>query len=190
MNIEIFGHSYEVTLSGPLFVMLGLVLEKSREILLAPTMNEDLLWTVAPILVSLVIFQVYFGLYKDETLGWNSALSNGLVLVWTGSNSLRYLAESGGLWIDQEKTIVGLVLLCYGFLVAVLAFFHLVEPEFLFTISSTFVVSYLQYLGVLFVFGNIEIDRLTIYSCVFLFVALKILFSIIKWLEPERFSPY
>ena len=49
------------------------VVSRFIELLLAPANNIDMIWMVIPLLVSTFLMTIYFGKYRKEELGWNTA---------------------------------------------------------------------------------------------------------------------
>ncbi len=62
-------------------------------IITSPVRNPDMLWMLVPLLATLIFMEFYFGRYKDEELGWNTAYGNALVLAFVSIDLFRNVYE-------------------------------------------------------------------------------------------------
>ena len=60
------------------------------QIVLVPSYNPDVIWSIAPLFFGLVLMQMYFGKYKTEQLGWNTAFGNSVSLMWASAILFRF----------------------------------------------------------------------------------------------------
>ncbi|MEA3229345.1 MAG: hypothetical protein U9P44_00360 [archaeon] len=151
----------------------------------APFSTPDILWTIFPLITTVIVIELYFGSHKDEILGWNSATTNGLVLLWVGVNTVKSLIDSGGFDTALFKSQVALGIVALGLLLVMISFFHILPREIAFFVSSSLVVHYLAFLAVIFVYTDIVFTDLTLFAALLIFIALVVLFKLIKHLEPE-----
>src|SRR3989344_6391980 len=70
------------------------VIPRIIEIIEKPVLQKDILWIIAPLLITLLLIQVYFGRYKNEQIGWNTAFSNSISFLWVTTTLVRYLYEN------------------------------------------------------------------------------------------------
>ena len=61
------------------------------EIFSSPFKDHSIFWILIPIIVFWFVLEIYFGSYKKEKLGWNTALGYGLSMFWIVVISLRTL---------------------------------------------------------------------------------------------------
>ncbi|MEK6921550.1 MAG: hypothetical protein AABX82_06710, partial [Nanoarchaeota archaeon] len=47
-----------------------------------PLAIPNILWTILPLLGIAFFIELYFGRYKTEELGWNTAFGNTISLLW------------------------------------------------------------------------------------------------------------
>ena len=66
-----------------------------RELFLAPVHHPSMIWIVVPLLMALLLMTIYFAKYRDEELGWNTALGNSLVLIFVSVALLLSIKTSG-----------------------------------------------------------------------------------------------
>jgi len=58
---------------------LNSIWQRALEIVRQPMLNPDIVWVMLPLIVTVILIQLYFGRYQIEKLGWNSALANSLI---------------------------------------------------------------------------------------------------------------
>ena len=173
----------------PSFIQFELT-PRFAELVQAPFAFPDMVWMTLPLLVSTVFMQVYFGRYKSEKVGWNTALSNALVLIFVGIDSIRFLISSfgfPGILVPAALLKLGAVLLVllYGLLLSIFDFFHKIPMKVAFIISSPATVNILAYLNLAVIYSSIPIDLVTIIAGAVLFVILFVVFHIIRWVTPS-----
>ena len=156
------------------------------EILLVPYFNKEILWTIAPLIFALVMLQMYFGKYKTELLGWNTAFSNSISLMWVTAILLKYMSgEYGfrGMITDRSQMsyfiMIG-VLIIITVLLAMLNFEHKIPKRLAFILSSSLPVNILAYFVIVIVMGRITIDEITFFAAVVLFLFLSLVFYIYR----------
>ena len=179
-----------------LVIAIHLMLEKAIEILQQPIVNRNMLWILLPLLVALFLMELYFGHYKEEELGWNSAVSNSIVLFFVGMNLCAYLFSKNmlvgltavtpeTLEIASQKTFIAFIILLESIFLLILNFFHLVSKRFAFGISSTLIMNFVGLIGIILVYSDIPIDVSLIPAILFLFVVAVLFFWILQSLEPK-----
>lgn len=58
---------------------------------ISPFNNTNMLWITFPLLLFMILSEMYFGKYSDELLGWNSIVSNSIVFGFVGLDLMRIL---------------------------------------------------------------------------------------------------
>ena len=160
------------------------------ELLQAPFSHPDMIWMTLPLLVSTLFLQIYFGRYKQEKIGWNTALSNSLVLFFVGVDAIRYLVSSHGLSFLSESALflkfaVVILVILYGLLLTLLDFFHKIPPKVAFIFSSPATVNILSYLNLAIVYTDIPIDGVTIIAGSLIFSLFFVACGVIRWVVPN-----
>lgn len=163
------------------------VLSRMNFMVTAPMKNMEMLWSVIPLIISFIVLQLYFGRYKEEELGWNTAVSNSLIWLFVGANLMRYLYSTGGVSINDPRTMVSLSVIGLGFVILFLNFNHLWPEGLAFTLSSALIINYHAFISILFVYTNIPMDSVTVLAATALFVVLVVLDLIVRIIEPEIF---
>lgn len=165
-----------------------------KEIVSAPSQQTELLWTVLPLVAALLMMELYFGRYKTEELGWNTAVANGLLLVFVSLTLFRHLLldrEISLAIISDLKTFLAAAVLILGVWLFIVDFFHLLPKKIAFRISSSLPINFLAYIAVILVRTDIldksGIENYSIVACAVLalFLCTMILFGLVHSLEPK-----
>ena len=156
------------------------------EILLVPYFKKSVIWTIAPLIFALLMMQMYFGKYKTEQLGWNTAFNNSISLMWVTAILLKYVYEKYGLLNalkHYELTgyfILIIALVLFTLVLTVLNFNHLIPKKFAFILSSPLSVNILAYFIIVIIMGKINLDIITFWASAVIFVFILAIFSIYR----------
>lgn len=166
-----------------------LLLERFVQLVKAPIINPDMLWIALPLLLTLVIIELYFGRYRDEKLGWNTALTNTLVLIFVSLNLFQQVFRSeGGSFFRATFTTgfyIALFIFVLGIVLFLVDFFHTLPRGLAFTISAHLPVNLTAYTAIVLVYNKIPLDFATILAWIAMIIILGIIFFFIKLLEPR-----
>ena len=156
-----------------------------KEILSAPFKDLSIWWLLAPIILFWLILEVYFGMYKREKLGWNTALGNGLNLFWIVVISLKALFTQGLKLFSIDKLIVVIIIAVYSAFIISVSFTHKLKENIFFLFASPTIVYYLSAIAVLWIHGLINITFWVIIDLVILYIIILILEVILRKLIPS-----
>lgn len=159
------------------------ILQRLVDILISPFKDPAMLWEVLPLVITLVIIVLYFGRYKNEQLGWNSSLTNSLVLVYVGSNLMYYLYLNESLSIFSEYTLVAMAVALVGLVLAFLNYHHILPKKVSFGVASVLPINFLAFLSIVFVHGHLKLDIASLIAVIILFA---ILFAIVKLVQSRE----
>ncbi len=162
--------------------------ERTITILQAPLNDVDMLWILIPLILTMVLLEFYFGRYKEEELGWNTAFGNSLVLIFVSVYLARYL-YTNNLLGDKLKLTVIATLITFGLVITLVDFFHLLPKNLAFGISSKIPLNFLAYVSIILVYTNIPLDEITISAFLAILIGLFILVGIIHSLTPKTKDP-
>ena len=173
-------------------VALQLVWEKAVEIVLQPLSqvqqgNIEMLWILIPLLAALFLMEFYFGLHKTEKLGWNSAVSNSLVLFFVGLNLFSFLyarqmligftnIQPAVVNIAIKKSLIAFFIVIESVLLITLNFFHLVSEKFAFGLSSAMIMNFLGIMAVILIYSEIPINLIVLPAILIIFIAMTFFF--------------
>lgn len=166
----------------------GAVYSRAEEIVLTPYTTPTILWTILPLVITTFMIGLYFGRYKTEELGWNTAFGNTISLLWVTTALIRFLYEEYGSWVfltwdpaghTPKVIIIGLLTL-WAFILAICNFFHALPKWLSFLFSSAVPVNITALLFIIIVIGKIHVDAATWTAAVLLFVLAAIAYSIVE----------
>lgn len=174
--------------------VLKLIWDKVVEIVQQPIINKDMLWILIPIISALCLVEFYFARYKEEELGWNTAVGNSLCLFFVGMNLCSFLSRNDmlvGFGAAQAagpvlaKSIIAYFIVFEALFLILLNFFHLVSKRFAFGISSGLIMNFISTIAIIVVYSNIAIDWLMIPAVLVMFLIMIIFFQFIRLISPE-----
>jgi hypothetical protein len=161
------------------------------EIVLSPIHTLEMLWLLIPLLLTLFLMELYFGRYKDEELGWNTAFGNVIILLFVAA----YLANhiyTNELYFNSTKVTVAATVVLAGIILMIIDFYHLLPKKIAFQISSKLPINFLAFSAIILVYTNIPIDYITLYAFIGILLGLSIFIGLIHVLSPhvrEKFLP-
>lgn len=155
--------------------------ERFLELLLAPINYPDTLWMVIPVLITLFLVEIYFGRYKTEDLGWESAFENSLVLLFVSLDMIRLLYNQYGLstfiYINPKIALI-IAVVIEGIVLSLMSFYHELPKDITFKLSSALPMNFIAYISLLLVYTDIPI--VSIYTLLSAFGILAVLVGMIK----------
>lgn len=158
-----------------------LVWERVVTLFLFPFDQPEYIPAVIPIFVGLVVMETYFGRYKHEDLGWNSAVSNSALLITT-SLTLIYRLELAP-HPTSHRAVVAYSILALGTTIMLLNFYHLWPEEIAFNISSSFLTYTGAYIAIAAVYSELPATRPTAVAIAAVLLAFYIFFTLLKKAE-------
>ncbi len=161
--------------------------------LLKLTLETDVLWSVLPLAIATFVLLVYFQFYSGEKGGWNTYLSNSLVLLFVSMDLLRRIYSLEGLgaanYLEHlDKSIAVLILFSFGFLLAKLNFEHLLPERFASFLSSPMTINFSAYAIILFVYSTLDFSWTILGALIVIVVILTIFLSILKFPLRQLFA--
>ncbi len=170
-------------------VFVPTVWNRFLELLTAPAINPAVWWIITPLLITLILMTFYFGKYKEEELGYNTAIGNSIVLLFVGIDLLRYMFYSEfppSLLAYQHRPFVALLCLLIIFEAIALAFssfFHALPKKITYFICAPLPVNLQAYAIVAVVYSRITFDWFTLAGVVVLFFFLLIAMKLLQLLQ-------
>lgn len=163
------------------------VLPQLNNLVQTPMTNPNILWTILPLLGIAFFIELYFGRYKTEELGWNTAFGNTISLLWVTTALFRFMYETYGNMVFTEWNFAGntpTMLLIYALglwslVLAISNFFHILPKQVSFFVSSTIPVNVSAVVTTVLVIGQFPINRVTLTAALILYLALAIIFATI-----------
>ena len=159
---------------------LSILWQRILEILSSPFNFKEMLFILIPLLVVLLVIELYFGKYRYEKLGWNTAVGNSLVLFFVGMNLLNFLYTNDLLFQAHSRTALAFVVVIESIFLMLINFFHIFPKEASFNISSALVINYIGAASIIMVYAAIPFDYFTFAAFIVIF---SIMFLLLKFLQ-------
>lgn len=165
-------------------VVAKLVMARILMIVTAPLHETKMMWILGPMIASMLLMSLYFGRYKAEELGWNTAFGNSLVLIFASVDLLRFLFNKGTLFnFDLQNALVFAIVL-QGILLTFLNYFHLMPKSIAFGISSGMTINIVVMFLILLIYSDIKLDYITAIACSILAILFIIVIRILQMIQP------
>ncbi len=168
-----------------------IIIPRFLEIARVPYDHHEVLWAIAPLAITLLLVQIYFGRHKQEELGWESAYGNSIVLIFVVVDLIRHLIQRYGfdavIQSGNEafyKLIIVAVIFTIAIILFFIDFFHSISKKISFFLSSSLFIVFVAYLAIVSVYSDITFDRHTLITAILFFIVLYIFFNIFRWLVP------
>ena len=168
--------------------MILTIYERFMGLIFIPSTNSEVIWIILPLIIAVVLMQLYFGRYKMEDLGWNTAFSNSLIMIFVSMNLLKYLYERDIIFTASPKTILTFILILVGLFIAICNYFHIFQKEFAFILSSSILINITNFLVVLIVYSDFSIDFITLIAAILYGIAIFFAVKLIWLIIPESLA--
>ncbi|MFA5303125.1 MAG: CPBP family intramembrane glutamic endopeptidase [Candidatus Nanoarchaeia archaeon] len=160
-----------------LLFIFNFLIPRLIEIVFTPFNYPNILWIITPLIAATLLMIFYFGRYKNEQLGWNTAFGNNIALLFVGLNLLQVLWQKDSLLSNKAFFIYSLIL--YNIIQLIINYFHLVPKGISFIINSTLPVNFINYFAIIIVYSNINLDFVTLIAGIVFFLIIYTINKII-----------
>lgn len=164
--------------------MLPILIERFLELVRAPFDYPDMLWIIIPLLLTLFLMELYFGRYKFEELGWNTAFGNSLVLIFVSMDLLRRLYTQNMLAYLNLRAVLAIAVIFEGVFLVLIGFFHLLPKKLAFGVSAKLPINFIAYISVILVYSTIPIDFITLFASIIFLIGFAALIRGMQILMP------
>lgn len=166
-----------------------IIIERLIEIIKAPLNFPEMIWVLAPLVVTILLGEFYFSRYRYEEQGWGHHFGNSMILVFVSLNLLSYLYKNDLLKTDLINTSFSISIGVIGIMLLILNFFHALPETLGFGISNSMPVNFLAYMAVILVYSGIAVDYTTVFSSFIFLIIWSVVIGIIHRLIPRAWSP-
>ena len=178
-------------LATNLFLFFKLqVFPRFIEMLSSPFTHPKTTWMIVPLLITIFFMQLYFGRWKNEKLGWNSAFANMIALLFITVGllyqiSIMYDLKDFFAWgTPMYKAIFVFFIILQIFLMMIFIFMHALPRGMSFFVSSPLTVYTIAFVAIVLVYGDIPIDLVTLVTFICLYIIVQLFFAGFRWLIP------
>ena len=170
---------------------LGVVLPRFVDMVFVPLQKRETLEILIPLFVTLFLVQMYFGRNKDESIGWNTAYANCIVLLFVTAHLGTYVYEQFGLGgLDVFGTTAfykSSLVLAMGVVALGLMFidyFHSINERLSFLLSSSIFLTVFSFVSVVLIYSDIAFDKNTLITSAVILLFVSLFFKIFRLAIP------
>jgi hypothetical protein len=156
------------------------------EMMLVPLDDPEIIWAAAPLIIALVFMTFYFGRYKGEELGWNTAFGNTMVFIFMAINLIKKMYfDTGigtidGILDNPLYLLLSIGLILAGFLLMFITYFRLIPKELAFFMFSTPPLNVTIYVITTMIYSDVPADLITLVAALILLVIILVVTTILK----------
>lgn len=165
--------------------MLGIPFDRFLEILFAPYFYREMLWILVPLIISIVLMELYFGRHKEEEVGWSSVFGNSIVLIFVALDLFRYLYVHGLLGFTDFRNLLAIGILLEGVVLTMVGFLHVLPENFAFSLGSKLPTSLIAYMAIILVYVPFDIDLWVIIFALVIVVGLTLILGSLRKFIPQ-----
>jgi len=166
--------------------ILGLGWERFVDMVVVPIENPEMLWSVTPLIIAVLFMTLYFGRYKQEELGWNTAFGNTMVFLFVAINLIKEMyydagiTSIGGLLDNPFYLFLSLGLAGTSFLLMMITYFHKIPQKIAFFMFSAPPLNVSIYVIMTMIYADVPADAITLLAAVILLIFILILTILLK----------
>lgn len=161
------------------------ILYSLKDLLFAGFREPSLLWQITPVILLWVILVFYFATHKEEKLGWNTSLANGISLFWVVLSGMQYIFSNNKQFFTWTKFSIFIFILIYASFIIYTTFKHLFSARIAYAVASHNIVYYLSVLALIYAYDMIYLS-LSMFIAIFLIFGFILLIELIlKKILPE-----
>jgi hypothetical protein len=155
------------------FIELGHMLVK---FLYAPFMFPKMFWILIPVILAILIMELYFWRYPRLNIEYHKSMENSIFLIFISFDLLRYVAMDG--YHSPVKIYVSLGFIIFNVVIALLDFYHKLPISLFSRLSSKFVIAFFSYIMIVLMYSDM-LDTVTTLSLVYIILSVLIFFFLI-----------
>jgi hypothetical protein len=158
--------------------------------LYAPVLFPQIIWSIVPVLISIILMELYFHKYPREGLGHHKSLENTIFLVFICFELSSFLLKN----YTSARLVLLVLFIIFVAIISMLDFFHRLPVRLLFRTSSKFLIAFVTYAVIVLMFsdaliGVTFIRFLEIMLSVFIILMILFIFKqAFKSLEPKSYD--
>jgi len=161
------------------------------EFLYAPLIYPTMLWIVIPVILAILLMELYFHKYPREGIGHHKSLENTVFLLFISFDLIRYIIINNPI---QIKTYITGIFVIGAIIISAMDFLHKLPTHLIFNSSSKLIIAYFSYITIILVYSDIltpfsVLHAITIILSIALF--LLTIFMVKKFmmaLEPRSYA--
>jgi len=175
--------------------LINAVLARLVQLVEAPLSDPQMLWSAVPLVIATLFITLYFGKYKQEEIGWNTAFENTMVFLFMALNLIRQMYYSGGVgsW-DNVLTnkfyfFTTVVLAATAFILMIITYYHLLPKRVAFFLFSAPPINVSVYVLMTIIYTGVPADYITLLAAILLFIVIYAILRTIQAIERLASKP-
>ncbi len=158
--------SYEHISRNLIIYMITRFIPRLVALLTTPIIHGEIFGLVLPLIIATISLTLYFGRYRNEEIGWNTAFSNNVFMLFIVGNLIVKIWSNDPL---SNKAIFVYCLAAYTITQLILNYLHKIPKEISFKLNSTINTNLISYLAIVIVYSEIEFDSATLLASASIF---------------------
>lgn len=142
--------------------------------------DPSIWWLITPVIIFWIVIEIYFDRYKKEELGWNTALGNGLSILWVSFICLKFLFEDKLINFLWSKFIAILFIFLYGAFIVFNSYHHELKKKISFLLASPTPIYFFSLVAILWTYGFLPITFWTVINLIILYIIIGLLELLLK----------
>ena len=170
-------------------IIAGAVWRRFMELLAAPSTEPDMLWFAIPLIFATLMMTLYYGRYRKEVLGWNTAFENTMIFLFVSFDLFRQMYESMepyswmNIYNNPLYLMITLGLASVSFVSMILVYYHLLPKRIAFMLFAKLPINIALYVTMCIVYVNVAADWITVGAGVLLFMLVWVIIKLIQLLQ-------
>lgn len=162
------------------------IIAELKLLLKAPIMEPSMVWIILPLIATFLIMTFYFGIYKKEELGWNTAVANMIVLLFIVIDLTKHLyyysptPSTQNFLLHPAKTLIIIFIFLESVIFGLSAFGHALPKKILFFATSPLSLNIQAYVIISIVYLRKEPTVYTFLAAIMLFLILFVLSKVMQ----------
>lgn len=159
------------------------------ELIQAPLGNSKILWAAIPLLIATLFIILYFGRYRKEELGWNTAFGNTMVFLFVAINLIKEMYYQGGsgsfdnITTNSVYLSISIGLIAGGSCLMLMTYFHVLPKKIAFFLFSAPPINVAVYVIMTIVYANVPPDWVTVLAAIVFLAVILIAGKTVQALE-------
>ncbi len=164
----------------------GMIVQGFLDILYAPYYFPEMFWIALPLMITLIVVELYLGKYDGEQLLGHTSLTNSLVFVFVGLDLIRKLLSEEMFSFYNIKSILAVSILFIGLVLMLETYYHKMPKIFSRIFTSFLFVNVAAYLVIVAVYGEYAINIIYLINSLVFMGFFFLLFGLIRLFEPKK----
>ena len=176
-------------------VIITAIIDRFIQLVEAPLTEPKMLWIAVPLIIATLFMTLYFGKYRKEELGWNTAFGNTMVFLFVSINIIQemYYSDGAGSWANLISNsfhlTITIILAAIAFFLMLITYYHLLPKRAAFFLFSAPPINVTVYVLMTMVYTEVPADYVTLGAAVLLFLVILFFLKVLQAIERRAGKP-